>query len=131
MIMKKNCDWFDWPSFCNEHITKQQKAANQTNYKLSCISLCWLGIKQVVYIACSKCIYSLIQVATVVLYAVWEHSWPNIVITPFSCSVGLRLLCSKIYLLFFWEFPKIFSYYSFVLNLLFPSNSQKIHLDQH
>ena len=36
------------------------------------------------------------------------------------CLVGLSLLCSKCYLLFFPEFPKKFSYYSFCYSCIQP-----------
>jgi len=42
------------------------------------------------------------------------HTWFNI------CQVGLRLLCSKIHLLFFLALFKIFTYYSLQYHLLFP-----------
>ena len=36
-----------------------------------------------------------------------------------ASSIGLSLICSKFYLLFFPEFPKIFSYYSFFFLFLY------------
>ena len=48
--------------------------------------------------------------------------------------VGLRLLCSKFYLLFLPEFPKIFTYYSFfilVSSLLFQTYSHLVSVASH
>ena len=40
-------------------------------------------------------------------------------LTKHRLLIGLRLLCSKLLPIIFLEFPKIFTYYSFVLSLLF------------
>ena len=52
-----------------------------------------------------------------------------------TCSqISLSLLCSKYYLLFFPEFPKIFTYYSFfilVSSLLFQTNSHLVSVASH
>jgi len=72
------CNWFDW------HISGQST-------QIIMHQLCWLGIKQTVYLACSfsQVFYML------VLNPVWWHSWPQSDITPFSCSVNWACLFSQ------------------------------------
>jgi len=50
------CTCLDWPPFRFLAMHSLQKVVYQTTKKkLSCIIISWLGIKQVVYIACSMC----------------------------------------------------------------------------
>ena len=66
--------------------------------------------------------------AKAVIYRVSGFVWSRDVIAP-----GLSLLCSKIYLLFFWEFPPKATYYSHNFILLFSnySHNTKSHVHQN
>ena len=45
-----------------------------------------------------------------------------------NLELGLCLMCSKLLPIILLEFPGTFTYYSFVLSLIFQNYSQKIHL---
>ena len=48
-------NWFDWPPFSCLAMCSLQKGGQSNQLQIIMHQLCWLGIKQVVYLACSKC----------------------------------------------------------------------------
>ena len=57
-------------AFCNEHVAKQQKGGQSNQLQIIKHQLCWLGIKQAVYLACCKFTALIKLVYVLVLYAV-------------------------------------------------------------
>ena len=62
------CNWFEWPPFCYLAMCSLQKGGQSNQLQIIMHQLCWLGIKQVVYLACSKCtaLVKLVLHATIV-----------------------------------------------------------------
>ena len=68
------CNWLDWLSFCCLAMCSVQKESNQLQIIMH--QLCRLGIKQVVYLACSKfrALAKLILHASIGLTVISHHT---------------------------------------------------------
>ena len=77
------CNWFDWPPFCCLTMCSLQKSGLSNQSQIIMHQLCWLGIKQVVYLACCKCtaLVKLVLHASIVwslvafLASQWYHTF--------------------------------------------------------